>query len=386
MRFYSYIRRLLNFNFLAFIVITVGLSVLGLVFLEAMLGHWLRLTFPTLVVVTFALFLTLIGFSLVQVALHQRRSRNYYEVPQEWLEQLSALAWSNTPVTIRPHARDARAAYALLNLLENLEGLEAQRLQDLYKTFGFLAQDIQSVQRRSSVQQRSNALVRLGRACHPEAIPTLQRELNLRGRPLRNLTFLALAKTHGRIDCSDVDLIGRLAPLFTSGGFSRGILEEALTLMGERAAALLWHFLEAGQPAFLTQLSLNVIGRSGRLDWAEHCVDFLYHPNPELRAAALRALAQLHYIPQGRAEEVVALLQDPVWFVRTQAAHACVGIPGDAVHEYLWAALGDPTWWVRHSAADCLSKRGSPGRDVLELAVKFHPDPYARDISLQTLV
>lgn len=386
MRFYSYIRRLLNFNIFAFIVITVGLSVLGLVFFEAMLGQWLRLTFPTLVVVTFVVFLTLIGFSLVQVALHQRRSRSYLEVPQAWLEQLSALAWSNTPVTIRPRANDAQAAYALLNLLENLEGLEAQRLQTLYKTFGFMAHDLQVVQERSSLQQRSNALVRLGKLCHPEAIATLQRELSLRSRPLRDLTFLALCKTHGRIDCADVDLIDRLAPLFVAGGFSRGTLEEALTLMGAKAEALLRHFLEEGQPPFLTQIALNVIGRSAWLHWADECVQFLYHLDPELRAAALRALAHLHYIPRDREDDVVALLHDPVWFVRTQAAHACVGIPGDAVHEYLWVALGDPTWWVRHSAADCLSKRGQGGRDVLELAVKFHPDLFARDISLQTLV
>jgi hypothetical protein len=234
MRFYFYIRRLLGLNFLTFVVITVGLSVLGLVFMEAMLGRWARLAFPILAVVTFALFLSLIGFSLLQVVLHQRRTRAKQDVAQVWLEQLSAYAWSGAPVTTRPDPSDVRVAYALLNLLDNLEGAEAERLQNLYKTLGFLARDIQIVQGQSSLQERSSALVRLGKLCHPEAIPTLQRELSRRGRPLRDLTFLALAKTHGRIFCSDADLIRRLAPLFKSGGFSKGVMEEALTLMGIR--------------------------------------------------------------------------------------------------------------------------------------------------------
>jgi HEAT repeat protein len=113
---------------------------------------------------------------------------------------------------------------------------------------------------------------------------------------------------------------------------------------------------------------------------------FLFHLDPELRAAALRAFSHLHYVPAHREEDVIAHLQDVVWFVRVQAAHACVGIANDEVHNHLWAVLGDPKWWVRHSAADCLAKRGSKGREVLEMAVKFHPDPFARDISLQTLV
>jgi hypothetical protein len=386
MRFYFYIRRLLGFNFLTFIVITVGLCVLGLVFLEAMLGRWVRLAYPTLVVVTFSVFLTLIGFSLLQVVLHQRRSRAKQDIAQEWLESLSSYAWSNTPLTVRPSPKDVRAAYALLGIFENLEGLEAARLQGLYKDIGFLHRDLQILQGRSSVQQRSNALVRLGKLCHPEAIPTLQRELEFDGRPLRNLTFLVLAKTHGRIYCDGPDLISRLGPYFEFGGFSRGVLEEALTLMGVKAEPLLRHFLLDSSPQFLTQIALNVIGRSGWLAWAEDCAMFLYHLGPELRAASLRALANLHYIPTGREEDVIALLQDPVWFVRVQAAHACVAVPDDDVHEHLWEALGDPTWWVRHSAANCLSKRGSTGREVLEMAVKIHPDKYARDISLQTLV
>jgi hypothetical protein len=386
MRFYFYVRRLLGFNFLTFIVITAGLCVLGLVFLEAMLGRWVRLAYPTLAVVTFAVFLTLIGFSLLQVLLHQRRARAKQDVAQDWLEQFSSYAWNNTPLTTRPGPKDVRVAYALLNLFENLEGVEATRLQGLYKDIGFLSEDLRLLQGRSSVQERSNALVRLGKLCHPEAIPTLQRELGRSGRPLRNLTFLVLAKTHGRIYCSGPDLIGRLGPYFERGGFSRGVLEEALTLMGAKAEPLLRHFLQDTAPLFLTQISLNVLGRSGWLAWAEDCAWFMDHLEPELRAAALRALAQLQYVPPGREADVLGLLADPVWFVRVQAAHACVGIPGEVVHEHLWGALGDPTWWVRNSAASCLAKRGSRGREVLELAVKIHPDKFARDISLQTLV
>jgi HEAT repeat protein len=50
----------------------------------------------------------------------------------------------------------------------------------------------------------------------------------------------------------------------------------------------------------------------------------------------------------------------------------------------LEAVLDDPAWWVRANAASALRGLGRPGRAALERALD-HPDRYARDRAREAL-
>ena len=50
----------------------------------------------------------------------------------------------------------------------------------------------------------------------------------------------------------------------------------------------------------------------------------------------------------------------------------------------LEAVLDDPAWWVRANAASALRSLGEPGHKALERALD-HPDRYARDRAREAL-
>jgi hypothetical protein len=79
-----------------------------------------------------------------------------------------------------------------------------------------------------------------------------------------------------------------------------------------------------------------------------------------VRAAAVEALGNR----QGDAvgEAALALLEDPVWFVRVHAARTAGHVVGAGATVPLAELLGDRRWWVRTAAKDAL--RGI-GRDAI---------------------
>ena len=106
---------------------------------------------------------------------------------------------------------------------------------------------------------------------------------------------------------------------------------------------------------------------------------------PERRAAALRAAAAMHRLPEGSGEAVRAALGDAEEYVRVQATHAAVLLaPLEAVRA-LEANLDDSSWWIRRAAALGLARLGPTGFEALERAAVGDPDPFARDMALLVL-
>lgn len=110
------------------------------------------------------------------------------------------------------------------------------------------------------------------------------------------------------------------------------------------------------------------------------------HPEPEVRAAAIRALRQIGYVPPEAEEGVLAALHDELPFLRTQAAHVSPLLPRDEVLPELWRLMGDGSWWVRRAAAQALSRMAGTGLSQLRRAARRHPDRYARHMAVQVLL
>jgi HEAT repeat protein len=123
----------------------------------------------------------------------------------------------------------------------------------------------------------------------------------------------------------------------------------------------------------------------GRTELRGQVGQWIAHPNPEVRSAALRALSRLGRVPLNLSEDLLAALDDQTEFVRVQAAHAAKGLPQKLVLPFLYEAMGDRSWWVRRASAESLLRLGAGGRAALEKAARSHPDRFARDMSAQVL-
>lgn len=102
------------------------------------------------------------------------------------------------------------------------------------------------------------------------------------------------------------------------------------------------------------------------------------HAHAEVRVAVARVL-------RGGAGEMahvklLAMLRDPDWRVRAQAARGLGATSDLRTMEALLRAIADPTWWVRFRAALALAGMGDVGREALAHA-REHQDRYARDMA-----
>jgi HEAT repeat protein len=131
---------------------------------------------------------------------------------------------------------------------------------------------------------------------------------------------------------------------------------------------------------------LDTAGRLKALDLAEQVAPFCGHPNPEVRAAALRALSLIGILPPGSEQAAAVALIDPVEYVRIQATRTASLLPRVAAERALWDLLADESWWVRRAAAKALLTLGTDGPAILERAGRSHQDRFGRHMAIQVLL
>jgi len=157
-------------------------------------------------------------------------------------------------------------------------------------------------------------------------------------------------------------------------------LLEVLLLLEEKAEGVVPYLLASGEEG-AQWAALEAIGRL-RLPLVEALLPFLGAENPELRAAALRALYRLGYFPKGHEERILEALVAPEDYLRLHAARLLALGEGPVPRRLLWWLLKDPSFHVRRAAAEAL---GQLDREVLAQAAQSHPDPYGRAMAAHIL-
>jgi HEAT repeat protein len=99
---------------------------------------------------------------------------------------------------------------------------------------------------------------------------------------------------------------------------------------------------------------------------AERGLPSIDHPEPVVRAAALRAATRLFDVVPVEPDRLVALSDDPDPGVRHAAVSALASRVEPEIPGHLAARLEDPDREVRRAAADALAARGDPGLDAAE--------------------
>lgn len=142
------------------------------------------------------------------------------------------------------------------------------------------------------------------------------------------------------------------------------ILRRIFTRLACQRSEAMAELLMAPGPPQRKVLILDGLGQAGILDhvdWVAQCQD---HADPEVRAAAQRCLGELGWPLV--TETVAAGLADPAAIVRSNAATAAGKIVLTDLLLNLLAVLDDPDWWVRFRAAEAIRYLGAEGRTALQ--------------------
>lgn len=284
------------------------------------------------------------------------------------------------------------------------------RLRPLAERFGYERQQLQALT-HGNPGRRANAAVHLGYLGSDAAGPALLAALHDEHLDVRLAAAQALVQMR-----RSVTVVPILRALALPGRWPLQRATELLYGFGATAIAPLRHLLaqrtdaaradaertsaentntertdaartdaesSSADATVMPIVAINVLGLLGARDAAGQVASWLDHSECEVRVAAAKALGNMRQ-PMV-VDALLHALRDSDWQVRSMAAKSLGRLGEPRVIPALDGALGDPAWWVRYNAAHALAELGGDGLDALQRALSTQSDPFARDISRQTL-
>jgi HEAT repeat protein len=376
---------------------TLALSALSLSFL---LGRWVGVTatpFEGVLLATVASAasaLAIVGLYLLSYhfvsTMRDRRHAGQLDI---WTERWIGLALTDdsdeAPTGMTSARRLPRAAVqAVLSLLEAVKGEEGDRLKAVLARHHV---DRWLVRHASSghLTARLDAVESLGKARLPDTLDAL---LALVAHPKPVVRRMAVRAAAGTVAIMPPEPGpdgpgGRFIQALRGADLRAGVIQESLLLLENKAGAVLRELLAIPDLAdSLLWVVIETIGRLGLADMAEDVGPYTTHPDPELRAAAFRAMHRLATVPDRVQPSLLGALNDERDFVRIQAAHAAAYLPAEVALPALEPRLGDESWWARRAAAASLARLGGDGVATVKRAAHTHPDIAAREMAVQVLL
>jgi hypothetical protein len=202
---------------------------------------------------------------------------------------------------------------------------------------------------------KSSAVEKLGRMRCEASTGKLAPLLEAKNAEIVPITVRALSKI-GTLEALEAVLV-RLPDLYSRSFVSRKSIESSLRNFGPAAVSDLVRYGDLYVDPVSRASVLEVLGGLGTPEALSFAFRNLDHEDSEVRAKALKVIgAAGGGLPPGEKERVVALLGDPVWFVRLQAAKALGTLGHDKAEPVLAKRLLDDNWQVRNAAATALVK------------------------------
>jgi len=339
------------------------------------------------------------GYVLAYHVLSTRSERGRNDRLEAWAARwVSVLFQGEEPP---PPPLPSEGVETLLDLREHLAGNEGARVEDLVNRyrigesliersrvgggwpFGFVGSP-----RRRRLSRRLDALEGLAKARLPLAVEPLLELLDHREPAIRLMALRGVARSLARMpggSLRDRAVLGFAEAVMTSR-IPPGAVEEALLLLEGTAPQVLAILLAASHDAPLLARAVDAAGRLKLLELGDDVAAHVDHPEPEVRAAALRTLGRMGFLPPTAEPAVGEALLDPIEFVRIQATRTSLLLPRETARPALWMLLGDHSWWVRRAAAQALLGMGVEGPRLLQSAGTGHPDRFARHMAVQVLL
>lgn len=336
--------------------------------------------------------LALLGFFLLGYHFTSTlRDRWHVEQLDTWTERWIALALEDTPaeqIADTPRRLPRAAVDAVLSLLEVVKSEEGDRLKAVLARHGVDRLLLRHL-RSGHLTARLDAIESLGKARLPQAFDALISLLKHPRPVVRRMAVRAAAGTLATMPPEPgPDGPGaRFIEALKGTDLQSGVAQESLLLLETKAGAVLRELLaEPDLGDRLRWVALETAGRLGLADMAGEVAGATTHADPELRAAAFRALHRLGSVPEEAHASLLEALRDEVDFVRVQASHAAAFLPAEVALPALEPGLGDESWWVRRATAASMARLGDDGVAAVRRAAEAHPDQAAREMAVQILL
>lgn len=257
------------------------------------------------------------------------------------------------------------------------DGKFADKGRTLFQRLGYMAFYEEQLAGRN-VLARASAIDKLGRmrctSSTLKLIPLLEE-----GDPeILSVTVRALSRIGTREALAAI--IGRLPDLLGRSLVTRKAMETALLNFGETAIPyLIGYHWESADPWIISCILETLSHLAPDARSMSLALEHLQSPNAEVRSKALKVLGRSNAnIPRRLDELLLPLLEDPVWFVRLQAAKSAGALVLTAAAQPLGRLLFDKNWHVRRQAALALTKFGHTAIDIF-LEVLSMSDGYAKE-------
>jgi hypothetical protein len=238
-----------------------------------------------------------------------------------------------------------------------LFGLVADRRYEsagaaLFDKLGYRSHYERKLENRNIIV-KSSAVEKLGRMRCEASTGKLVPLLDEQSGEIVPVTVRALSKIGTLVALEGI--LDRLPDLYSRAFVSRKSIESSLRNFGPAAVPDLVRYGDLYVDPVSRASVLEVLGVLGAPEALPFAFRNLHHEDSEVRAKALKVVgAAGGGLPPGEKERVVALLGDPVWFVRLQAAKALGILRHDKAEAVLAKRLLDANWQVRNAAATAL--------------------------------
>jgi hypothetical protein len=226
---------------------------------------------------------------------------------------------------------------------------------------------------------KSAAIDKLGKMLGESSTASLVRIVDTEEDPeILAVTIRALCRIRGLEGLKGI--LARLHYLYEKSLVSKKTIEASLINFSADAVPILVEYAERSDDPKVKASLLKALSRLPAVPMSFSFAEAnLTASDAEVRAGAIRAFGRRDvYGNTFHPELLLPLLEDPVWFVRLQAARALEQLRYERAVIRLGSLLSDPNWQVRNAAARALANIGDASLAVFLNTLKYW-DRYAKE-------
>lgn len=275
-------------------------------------------------------------------------------------------------------SRDRIKWQAVEDLLFELIGKEEYRekVKEMFQQLGYVSYYEKRLKSRNVIE-RATAIDRLGGMRSEASVGHLVGMLDskipeLIGGSIRAITRMRSVEGLGK-------LLPRLPDLEKNNLVAQKLVETSLRKFGPEGIPLILDYAKTCPHPEIVASLLEVLSNFEAPEAFPFVLAQLRHENPEVRAKAIKAFGK---VDVGRASaycgQLLLLLEDPVWFVKLQAAKTLGSMKYAEANAKLGLLLLDQKWQVRSAAAAALANIYEGAIDVFWTTLKQN-DRYANE-------
>jgi hypothetical protein len=256
------------------------------------------------------------------------------------------------------------------------DNLFEKQILDLFLDLGYVSHYERGLKSRNVVA-KATAADKLGRIRSTSSAENLVDLLDEDNPEIISVAVRSLSKIG--TPAALIAILDRMPVLLSRGLISRKMLENSLRVFGRSGVPILLEYAGKNPDPDSEASILEVLAVLAAREALPVALEALRHPNPEMRSKALKLVgAAGDGLEERQKDRVTDLLNDPVWFVRLQAAKALGALRYGKAADSLGDRLCDENWQVRNGAALALTRFGNKAIPIF-LGTLECKDRYAKE-------